>query len=62
MRRRILLAILSVTTIAVVLFGVPLALVIRRFVDEDATLRVERKAVLASRTVPDDFATNDDPC
>lgn len=61
MRRRILLAILSVTTIAVILFGVPLALVIRRFVDEDATLRVERQAVLASRTVPDDFATNDDP-
>ena len=60
MRRRILLAILSVTTIAVVLFGVPLALLIHRFVDEDATLRIERHAVLASRTVPGDFALNND--
>lgn len=61
MRRRILVAILSVTAIAVVLFGVPLAIVIERFVDEDASLRVERQAVLASRTVPGDFATSNDP-
>jgi signal transduction histidine kinase len=61
MRRRILVAILSVTTIAVALFGVPLAIVIERFVDESATLRIERQAVLAARTVPGDFATSNDP-
>lgn len=61
MRRRILIAIMSVTTIAIVLFGIPLALIVERFVDEGATLRVERQAVLASRTVPGDFATNQDP-
>jgi signal transduction histidine kinase len=59
-RRRILSAILSVTTIAVVLFGVPLAILVHRFVDEGATLRVERHAVLASRTVPGDFAVSND--
>lgn len=61
MRRRILLAILSIATLAIVLFGVPLAIVVRRFVDEDAMLRVERQAVLASRDVPGDFATSNDP-
>lgn len=61
MRRRILTAILSVTAIAIVLFGVPLAVVVQRFVDDDAALRVERAAVLASREVPADFATSNDP-
>ena len=61
MRRRIVVAIISVTTIAVALFGIPLGIVIDRVVDEDATLRIERRAVLASRIVPDDFATNNDP-
>ncbi|MEY2444839.1 MAG: hypothetical protein QOE00_1419 [Ilumatobacteraceae bacterium] len=60
MRRRVLIAILSVTTIAVVLFGVPLAILGDRLVEEEATLRVERHAVLASRTVPGDFAANAD--
>lgn len=61
MRRRILAAILSVTAVAIVLFGVPLATVVQRFVDDDAALRVERAAVLASRQVPADFATSNDP-
>ena len=61
MRRRVLAAILSVTAIAIVLFGVPLAIVVERFVDDDATLRVERQAVLASREVPADFASGNDP-
>lgn len=61
MRRRILTSILAVTAIAVVLFGVPLAFVVQRFVDENAILRVERQAVLASRTVPGDFLTGNDP-
>jgi len=60
-RRRILVAILSVTAIAIVLFGVPLVIMVVRFVDEDASLRVERQAVLASRNVPADFATGADP-
>ncbi len=61
MRRRILAAILSVTAVAIVLFGVPLAIVVQRFVDDDVALRVERQAVLASRQVPTNFATGNDP-
>lgn len=61
MRRRILTAILSVTVAAVVLFAIPLALVLRQLVNEDAALRVERQAVLAARQVPADFVTGDDP-
>jgi signal transduction histidine kinase len=60
-RRRILAAILSVTAVAIVLFGLPLAIVVQRFVDDDAALRVERVAVLASRQVPADFAASNDP-
>ncbi len=61
MRRRILIAILSIASLAIVMFGVPLAVVVERFVDEAATLRVERQAVLATRDVPRDFATSNDP-
>lgn len=61
MRRRVLAAILAVTVLAVVLFGIPLAVVIGRLLDESATLRVEREAVLASRAVPADFASSGDP-
>lgn len=61
MRRRILVAILAVTTLAVALFGVPLAVVIERFVNERAVLNLEREAVLAARTVPADFASRADP-
>lgn len=61
MRRRILTAILSVTFVAIVLFGVPLAIVIERFVDEDATQRLERQAVSAARDVPHNFGSSDDP-
>lgn len=61
MRRRILGAILSVTTIAIVLFAIPLGFVVQRLVDEDAALRVERQAVLAARQIPTDFAGGTDP-
>lgn len=61
MRRRVLAAILSVAVVAIVLFGVPLAIVVQRFVDDDAALRVERSAVLAARQVPADFASSNDP-
>ncbi|MEO5901172.1 MAG: HAMP domain-containing sensor histidine kinase [Ilumatobacteraceae bacterium] len=61
MRRRILAAILTITSVAVLLFGIPLVIIVGRFVDDDATLRVERQAVLAARAVPGDFATSGDP-
>jgi signal transduction histidine kinase len=61
MRRRVLTAILAVAALAIVLFGAPLAVVVGRLLDEGATLRIEREAVLASRTVPADFATSGDP-
>jgi signal transduction histidine kinase len=52
---------LAVTALAIVLFAIPLAVVIERLVDEQATLRLERKAILAARQVPTDFATSNDP-
>ena len=41
MRSRILTAILSVPALAVLLFGVPLAIVVDQVIGEDAALRVE---------------------
>ncbi len=61
MRRRILFAILGITGVAIVLFGAPLAIVLGRLVNEDATLRLERHAILAARSVPADFAASADP-
>ncbi len=61
MRRRILTAMLSVTTLAVIGFGVPLAFVVERFVEEGAAVAVERAAVLATRDVSTTFATDRDP-
>lgn len=61
MKRRLTAAILAVAILAVVLFALPLGLVVQRFVDEQAALRLERQAVLSSRQVPGDFATNADP-
>ena len=61
MRRRILVAILSITGVAVLLFGIPLGVMVDRLVEEDATLRIERQTVLAAREVPADFASSADP-
>lgn len=61
MRRRILVAIISVAVLAIALFAVPLAIVVERLVDQDAMLRVERQAILAARVVPESFATRTDP-
>lgn len=61
MRRRILAAILGTTALAILLFGLPLAFVAERFVDQEATLRLERQAILAAHEVPGDFATGNDP-
>jgi signal transduction histidine kinase len=54
-------SILAVAILAVVLFAVPLAIVVQRFVDEQASLRLERQAVLTSRQIPGDFAAKPDP-
>ena len=61
MRRHIIAAIVAVTTLAVVLFGVPLAVVIRSLYLTDARTRLEREATLATRDIPNDFATATDP-
>ncbi len=61
MKRRLTTSILLVTVLSVLLFALPLGIVIQRFIDEQATLRLERHAVLTSRQVPSDFATNPDP-
>ncbi len=61
MRKRVLAAILGVSILAVILFGLPLMVVVGRMLDESATLRLERQAILASRSVPSDFATSNDP-
>ncbi len=60
MRRRILRTILFTTVLAIGLFAVPLAILVERFVDEDALLRVEREAILAARVIPEDFPANSD--
>ena len=60
MRRRILLAILSISALAIALFALPLVFVTERFVDENATLRLERQAILAARSVPDDYRASND--
>lgn len=54
MRRRITVAIVAVTALAVALFGVPLALVIHRLYVTDARAQLEREATLAARELPDD--------
>ena len=61
MKRRVTVGILAVAVLAVLLFGLPLVVVVQRFVDEQAALRLERRAVLASRQVPSDFASSADP-
>ena len=61
MRRRILAAILITTAIALVLFGVPLAVALARSALDDATIRLEREATLAARAVPSGYRTSTDP-
>ena len=59
MRRRVLAAILGVTVLALALFGVPLGVVVQRSADEQATLKLEREAVLTARHVPADLGRGD---
>lgn len=56
-----LLAMMSVTAVVLLLFGVPASFVVTRFVDEDAMARFERVAALAARAVPVDFETRGYP-
>ncbi len=59
MRRRILAAILSVTGIAIVLFGAPLAVIVEHLDDDAALLRLERQAVRTARKIPTDSSVRD---
>ncbi|MDQ1505686.1 MAG: hypothetical protein QOD57_3413, partial [Actinomycetota bacterium] len=61
MTRRILSTMLAVTTLAVALFGVPLALGVRRLYYNEAVVRLEREAAEAGIAVPASFAQTDDP-
>jgi signal transduction histidine kinase len=60
-RNRILGAILAVTAMAVVLFGLPLALAVQHLYRSEAVVRLEREAARATTHVPDSFATSGDP-
>ena len=60
MRRRVFTSAVLLTIVAVVLFGLPLALVVRDLYLNEATLRLEREATLALRHVPDDFVRRTD--
>jgi signal transduction histidine kinase len=51
MRRRIITAIMTVTTVVVLLFAVPLGFVLVRLANERAVLTLEHRADLAARTI-----------
>jgi signal transduction histidine kinase len=61
MSRRILTAILTVTVLAVVLFGLPLGIALRRLYRNEAVVRLEREAARASIAVPASFEQTRDP-
>jgi signal transduction histidine kinase len=56
MSRRILLAMLAVTVLAVAIFAVPLAVSVRRLYRNETVLRLEREATQATTQVPASFA------
>lgn len=61
MSRRIFTAMIAVTALALVSFGIPLALVAGRLNREDALVRLEGEAVRAGLQVPASFQTTGDP-
>ena len=61
MRRRVLAAILAVTTLAVAAFGLPLAIAVKYLYRNQEVLRLEREVTLAATAVPDSYATSKDP-
>jgi len=54
--RRIFLTIVAVTTLAVVLFGVPLAILVNRRIHDDAVIELQRAASAAAVALPRDIA------
>src|SRR4029077_14030689 len=60
MGRRILLAILAITALAVALFGIPLGIVVQHQETDEATLRLERQATIAAADVPSDLGRDGD--
>ncbi len=61
MRRRILVAIVTATTLAVVLFGVPLGFTLANLYEEQEVVRLERAAAEATEGVPAAFPDTTDP-
>jgi len=61
MGRRILAAIVALTTLAVAAFGVPLALSVRDQYRKEAVLRLDREATRAALGVPADFGSSGEP-
>jgi signal transduction histidine kinase len=59
-QRRVLVAIMSVTTVVVLLFAIPLGFVIGRLLNERAILALEHRADLAARSI-DLTSTADEP-
>jgi signal transduction histidine kinase len=51
MQRRVLVAIMTVTTIVVLLFAVPLGFVVSRVIDKSAVLALEHRADLAAKSI-----------
>jgi signal transduction histidine kinase len=60
-RRRILGAIVTVTAVAVALFGIPLGLAVQHLYRSEAVVRLEREATRATTAVPADFPAASDP-
>jgi signal transduction histidine kinase len=61
MTRRILATILAVTTFGIALFGIPLAIGVRRLYENEAVLKLEREAAEAGIAVPASFSRTGDP-
>ena len=61
MRRRVLAAMLAVTTLAVAAFGLPLAVAVKYLYRNQAVLRLEREVTVAATAVPHSYATSRDP-
>ena len=59
MRRRVLTAIMTVTTIVVLLFAIPLGFILERLLDERAVFALEHRADLAARNI--DLTNRADP-
>jgi signal transduction histidine kinase len=61
MRRRILLATVSVAAVAVFLFAIPLAVAVSHLYRAEQVIELERQATAAAAQVPTSFASSRDP-